>query len=75
MTEPPACRCITCRDEAVEMRILALDADRGLALCEAAGAERRTVDVSLLEHAAAGQAILVHADVALARAADPEPTR
>ena len=48
------------------MRILQLDADRGLALCEAADGERRTVEVALLADASPGDTVLVHADVAIA---------
>lgn len=66
MTDVPACTCITCSDQAVTMRILRLDADRGLALCEAADGERRTVEVTLLSEAHPGDIVLVHADVAIA---------
>jgi hydrogenase expression/formation protein HypC len=66
VTDVPACTCITCSDQAVPMRILQLDAERGLALCEAADGERRSVEVALLAEAAPGDTVLVHADVAIA---------
>jgi hydrogenase maturation factor len=57
--------CITCGDVAVEMRVLRVDDD--LAVCEAADGDVRTVEVGLLEAVAAGDTLLVHADVALVR--------
>jgi hydrogenase maturation factor len=64
------CSCSTCRSEAIEMRIVTVvECDR-LALCETAGGRRRKVDVALVEHPTAGEVILVHADVAIARADD-----
>jgi hydrogenase maturation factor len=61
--------CITCGDEAVPMRILQIDARRGLALCEDGGGGRSTVEVELVAPVAEGETILVHAGAALARAA------
>jgi hydrogenase maturation factor len=61
------CSCITCRDEAIEMRVLRLDGGSGLALCETAAGDRRIVDVTLLDDVAEGLRVLVHADVAIAR--------
>jgi hydrogenase maturation factor len=48
------------------MRVLRLDAERGLALCEAADGERRSVEVALIEPPAEGDTVLVHAGVAIA---------
>jgi hydrogenase maturation factor len=58
--------CVTCSDEGVEMRVLAVDEARGLALCEAAGGERSAVEVALVGAVAPGDALLVHAGTALA---------
>ena len=60
--------CITCSDEGVEMRVLAVDDARGLALCETAnGAGRESVEIALVAPVAPGDALLVHAGTALAR--------
>jgi hydrogenase maturation factor len=60
--------CITCGDEAVAMEIVAVDCDRGLALCSSAAGERATVEIALVEPVAAGEVLLVHAGTALGRA-------
>ena len=67
-----ACRgdhCVTCADEGVPMRVLALDAARGLALCAETGDDgaRATVEIALVEPVAPGDALLVHAGVALVK--------
>jgi len=59
--------CITCADEGVEMRVVAVDSARGLALCEASGGERESVEIALVDTVAPGDALLVHAGTALAR--------
>jgi hydrogenase maturation factor len=67
----PACvdeHCITCSDEGLPLRIVALDGD-GLARCRdeaAPGEPDATVDVQLVGDVAAGDLVLVHAGVALA---------
>ncbi len=58
--------CITCSDEAVPMRVVAVDAGRGLALCETAAGARSTVEIALVD-AGCGDEVLVHAGVALQR--------
>jgi hydrogenase maturation factor len=58
--------CITCSDEGVAMRVVALDDDRGLALCTAPDGERTSVEIALVGPLAAGDALLVHAGTALA---------
>ena len=63
--------CITCADEGVAMRVVAVDEDRGLALCAAADGERQAVEIALVGAIAPGDALLVHAGTALARL-DPE---
>jgi hydrogenase maturation factor len=59
--------CITCSDEGVPMRVLKLDADRGLALCVDGDGDHSTVETGLIEPVAAGDSVLVHAGVALLR--------
>jgi hydrogenase maturation factor len=56
--------CITCGDVAVEMTVLRVDAERGLALCEAGG-ERESVEIELVGTVAPGEELLVHAGTAL----------
>ena len=49
------------------MRVVRLDAERGLALCEDDDGARASVEVALIDAAAVGDALLVHAGTALAR--------
>jgi hydrogenase maturation factor len=60
--------CITCGDEAIPMEVLAVDAERGLALCADAEGRRGSVETALVESVAAGDRLLVHAGTAIARA-------
>jgi hydrogenase assembly chaperone HypC/HupF len=60
--------CITCGDVAVEMKVLRVDDERGLALCEADGA-KETVEIELVGPVAPGDDLLVHAGTALQRVA------
>jgi hydrogenase maturation factor len=59
--------CITCGDVAVSMRVLSVDDDTGLARCADASGELEDVDVALVEPLEAGDAVLVHAGVALVK--------
>ena len=59
--------CITCSDEGVAARVVRTDDVRGLALCAADDGERMTVETALVEPVVAGDALLVHAGVALLR--------
>ena len=59
--------CVTCADEGVPMRVVAVDGGRGLALCEAASGARESVEIALVEPVAPGDALLVHAGTALVR--------
>jgi hydrogenase maturation factor len=59
--------CITCSDEGIPMRVLALDDDRGLALCTDEAGARHTVESGLLAALGPGDDVLVHAGVALVR--------
>ena len=61
--------CITCSDEAVELRVVRIDAERGLALCENEDGERTTVEIALVTPVAEDDVLLVHAGTAIARAA------
>lgn len=58
--------CITCGDDGVPMRVVAIDAARGLALCEDDDGARSSVEIALVD-AAAGDTLLVHAGTALTR--------
>jgi hydrogenase maturation factor len=58
--------CITCGDDGVPMRVLRIDAVRGLALCVDDDGEHHTVETALVD-AAPGDELLVHAGVALVR--------
>jgi hydrogenase assembly chaperone HypC/HupF len=58
--------CITCGDEAVPLRVVEVDANRELALCENEDGARETVEVALVAPVAAGDGVLVHAGTAIA---------
>ena len=58
--------CITCSDEGVAMRVVAVDDERALALCAAPGGDRSSVEIALVGPVAPGDALLVHAGTALA---------
>ena len=64
----PSCsdpfHCVTCGDDGVPMRVLRVDEERGLALCEDDAGERHAVEVALVD-AAPGDTLLVHAGTAL----------
>jgi hydrogenase expression/formation protein HypC len=62
--------CVTCADEGVAMRVVAVDEERGLALCAAPGGERQSVEIALVGPVAPADLLLVHAGTALA-ALDP----
>jgi hydrogenase maturation factor len=59
--------CITCSDEGVTMEVIALDDERCLALCADESGARHTVETVLVAPVEAGDAVLVHAGVALVR--------
>ena len=58
--------CVTCGDVAEPMRVLRIDDDRQLALCEDEGGERRTVEIALVGAVAVDDELLVHAGTAIA---------
>ncbi|MGZ5309399.1 MAG: HypC/HybG/HupF family hydrogenase formation chaperone [Solirubrobacterales bacterium] len=61
--------CITCGDEAIEMRVVRIDRGRDLALCElpAEPSERESVEIALVHPVEEGDRLLVHAGTAIAR--------
>ena len=59
--------CITCGDSAVELRVLRVDAARGLAVCSDGSGREETVETALVGAVAPGDALLVHAGTALQR--------
>lgn len=65
--------CVTCSDEGIPMRVVGLDADRGLALCEDPAGARSSVEIALVDAVRTGETLLVHAGTALTRL--PAPAR
>ena len=61
--------CVTCSDEGIPMRVMRLDDARGLALCEDGDGARSSVEIALVDGAAVGDTLLVHAGTALMRIA------
>jgi hydrogenase maturation factor len=61
--------CITCSDEAVPLRVVKIDDERELALCESESGERTTVEIALVQPVSLNDVVLVHAGTALAKAA------
>src|SRR5436309_6955890 len=64
----PTCvegHCITCSDEALQVRVLSVDCDTGIALVEL-GENTEEVDISLVEEVVPGDMLLVHGGVAIA---------
>ena len=59
--------CITCSDEGVPMRVVAIDDERCLALCADADGARHTVETALVAPIGPDDDVLVHAGVALVR--------
>jgi hydrogenase maturation factor len=62
----PQCGCITCGDEAIQMKVLKVDESRGLALCADEQDRKETVEIALVAPVAAGDELLVHAGTAIA---------
>ncbi len=58
--------CITCGDVAVPMRVLRVDAERGLALCADERDRHETVEIALVGPVVPGAELLVHAGTAIA---------
>lgn len=60
--------CITCSDEALEVRVVRVDAEAGLALV-ALGEAEELIDISLVDDVVPGETLLAHGGVALAKVA------
>ena len=58
--------CITCADAGVPMTVVRIDGARGLAVCADGSVSEADVETALVEHVAVGDALLVHAGVAIA---------
>ncbi|HEX6698695.1 MAG TPA: HypC/HybG/HupF family hydrogenase formation chaperone [Solirubrobacteraceae bacterium] len=70
----PACiadfdGCITCGDHAVELRVVSVDEQSGLAVCADEHGGSAEVDVLLVAPVAPGERLLVHAGAAIGRGA------
>ena len=57
--------CITCGDTAVPMRVVRMDEDRALAVCEDDSGLRASVELGLVDPVREGDLLLVHAGAAL----------
>ncbi len=66
LPEGESTHCITCNDDGVPMRVVRVDEQRGLALCEDDAGARSSVEIALVD-AAPGDTLLVHAGTALTR--------
>jgi len=65
----PACgsqHCITCGDDGVQMRVVAIDEPSGLALCAGEDGNRASVETALVHPVSPGDRLLVHAGTAIA---------
>ena len=58
--------CITCSDEALQVRVLNIDQENGLALVTI-GDTPAEIDITLVETVGPGDILLVHGGVAIAR--------
>jgi hydrogenase maturation factor len=65
VSAPETAHCITCSDDGCPMTVLAVDAERVLALCEDAAGAWSTVEIALVEPVVRGDRLLVHAGTAL----------
>ncbi len=63
--------CITCGDVAEPLRVLRIDRDRELALCQHDSGARETVEIALVQPVAEGDELLVHAGTAIAHLGVP----
>jgi hypothetical protein len=70
-TETLACdhdsHCITCGDEAVPVRVVKIDHERELALCQDEQGQRTTVEIALVQPVSLNDVVLVHAGTAIGR--------
>ena len=63
--------CITCGDVAIPMRVIRTGGEDGLADCVSEDGDTAAVDLGLIDDARPGDAVLVHACVAIQRLEDP----
>ncbi|HZU59958.1 MAG TPA: HypC/HybG/HupF family hydrogenase formation chaperone [Solirubrobacteraceae bacterium] len=64
----PTCgwqHCITCGDDGQPMAVLAVDEERGLALCSDDQGSHCTVEIALVAPVGTGDRLLVHAGTAI----------
>jgi len=66
--------CITCGDVAVPLRVVAIDAERELALCADRSDRRETVEIALVAPVRVGDELLVHAGTAISKLGNHEVT-
>jgi hydrogenase expression/formation protein HypC len=66
MSCDPGGHCITCSDEAVEVTVLTVDAERDLALCQTPDGHQETVEIALVSPVRPAERLLVHAGTAIA---------
>ena len=64
--EHGAGHCITCGDEAIPLKVLRVDDERGLALCADESGQETTIEVALIAPVAPGDGLLAHAGTAIA---------
>ena len=57
--------CITCGDEAIELTVVDIDEQAGLALCTAESGATESVEIELVRPVRPGDSVLVHAGTAL----------
>ena len=74
MTDWPTCEpgCITCGDVALPLRVVEVDPERELALCQDDEGRRETVEIALVDPVEVGDGVLVHAGTAISRLAPAE---
>jgi hydrogenase maturation factor len=59
--------CITCSDEAVPVTVVAVDAERELALCETPDGRRELIEIALVSPVRPAERLLAHAGTAIGR--------
>ena len=69
----PEGHCITCSDDGVAMRVTGMDAREDLAVCVGEDGGSSDVAVDLVGPVSAGDIVLVHAGVAIARLEEAAP--
>lgn len=70
MSCDPGGHCITCSDEAIEVTVLTIDAERELAVCETPDGQRETIEIALVSPVRPAERLLAHAGTAIGRGGD-----